>query len=319
MQHVRVRRDVAEALEHREREVGGWHLECEALADQPRKLSLMIECVEAGHDTAGAVSEQECRQFWKLGPGLAHQTHDVVNIVREFRHVEPLAVRLSAASKIDRENGEARRSELPGHPVVVPAVRVEARDDGKGAACASVWLPGAKEDPQTVRALERSLTCNLRNSLCHRVLLLFLTLLMSSKLFTLSIDPLPDVRRAVRQPGPDRLAAGKQPDARSIDDGGSSARWRARQTTTERVTSLWAGCGAAPNRRLTCTRKNMRCSTFCPATSLSMWTARSFACPPEISCFSPAACLTRSFSSLMKFIKLALVAPGGFFDAVNKM
>ena len=49
LQHVRVRRDVAQSLEHGQREVGRRHLEREALADQPGELGLVFERVEAGH------------------------------------------------------------------------------------------------------------------------------------------------------------------------------------------------------------------------------------------------------------------------------
>ena len=62
VQHVRVRRDVAQPLEHREREVRRGHLEREALADQPRELRLVLERVQARDDAAGAVTEQEHRQ-----------------------------------------------------------------------------------------------------------------------------------------------------------------------------------------------------------------------------------------------------------------
>ena len=60
--HVRVRRQVAEPLQHRQREVRRGHLEREALADQARELVLVLERVATGDHAAGAVTEQEHRQ-----------------------------------------------------------------------------------------------------------------------------------------------------------------------------------------------------------------------------------------------------------------
>ena len=63
-QHVRMRREVAQALEDGQREIGRRHLEGEALADESRELGLVFERVDAGDDAAGAVPEQEDRQPW---------------------------------------------------------------------------------------------------------------------------------------------------------------------------------------------------------------------------------------------------------------
>src|SRR5204862_93138 len=58
-QHVRVRSHMAQPLEHRQREVRSGQAEGETLADQPGELGLVFEGVETGHDSAGAVAEQE--------------------------------------------------------------------------------------------------------------------------------------------------------------------------------------------------------------------------------------------------------------------
>jgi len=54
-----VRGDVAQSLEHREREVRRRHLVREALTDEARELCLMIDGEQARDDAAGAVTEQE--------------------------------------------------------------------------------------------------------------------------------------------------------------------------------------------------------------------------------------------------------------------
>ena len=61
MEDLRVRRDVAQSLENGEGEIGSRQLVREALADQSRQLSLMIERIETGDDAARAVTEEEKR------------------------------------------------------------------------------------------------------------------------------------------------------------------------------------------------------------------------------------------------------------------
>src|SRR5262249_57396097 len=108
--------------------------------------------------------------------------------------------RFSTTSDVDGDNSQTDCGELAGNPIVVPAVRVETRDDGHDAACGSLRLPGVQRDPQTACALERSFMWSLRNSLSHRVLLFSPTLRTSFvEHFALPFDPLPHVGWAVRQ------------------------------------------------------------------------------------------------------------------------
>ena len=77
-QDVGVRRDVAEALQHRQREVGGRDPEGEVLADEAGQLGLVVERVDARDDAAGAVAEQEERQAGLALLGDADQPAKVV-------------------------------------------------------------------------------------------------------------------------------------------------------------------------------------------------------------------------------------------------
>ena len=58
VQHVCVRRDMAQSLERGKSEGGRRHLEGEALADWCCQFRLMLERIEARHDTAGAVTQE---------------------------------------------------------------------------------------------------------------------------------------------------------------------------------------------------------------------------------------------------------------------
>ena len=61
-QNVRMGRDVAEPLQHRECKIRRRHLEREALADQSGQFLLVIERIEARHHATGAMTEQEHRK-----------------------------------------------------------------------------------------------------------------------------------------------------------------------------------------------------------------------------------------------------------------
>ena len=142
---MRVRRDVAQPLEHGEREVRRRHLEREALADQAGELGLMLERVEARHDAAGAVTEQEHRQAGLPRLRERHERRHVADVVGERLDVEALAVGLAAAAQVEGVDGEPGGRELLGHPRVVAAVRVEAGDDDDHAAWVRCRTPERKK------------------------------------------------------------------------------------------------------------------------------------------------------------------------------
>ena len=57
-----MRREVAQALDDGEGEIGRRHLEGETFAYQPGKLGLIIEGIDTGDDAASAMTEKEHRQ-----------------------------------------------------------------------------------------------------------------------------------------------------------------------------------------------------------------------------------------------------------------
>src|SRR5262245_58014188 len=119
---------MAQALERSDREVGRRHLEREALTDEPGKLLLALERVEARHDAARAVAEQEHGQA-RLARGRERDDGlDVADVVGEVLDVEPLAVRLAAPAEIAGIDRQTVRRELLRRPAVVPAVGIESVD-----------------------------------------------------------------------------------------------------------------------------------------------------------------------------------------------
>lgn len=101
-EHVRVRPQVAQSLHHGQHEIGGWHAERKALADQSGELVLVLEHVDARHHAAGAVSEQEHRQARVRQSGQAHGCVDVRRVVLEPLDVEAFAGRATAAAEVQR-------------------------------------------------------------------------------------------------------------------------------------------------------------------------------------------------------------------------
>ena len=120
-QHVGVRRDVAQALQHREREVGGVDLEGEALADEAGEAGLVLERVDAGGDAAGAVAEQEDRQAGLALLGDLDEPGEGGDVVVDGVDVVAVAVGAAAAGQIERIDREAGGDELLGGPEIVAA------------------------------------------------------------------------------------------------------------------------------------------------------------------------------------------------------
>src|SRR5580692_8446587 len=100
MQNMGMRRDVAQPLEHGESKIGGRHLKREALADQTRKLGLVLERVKAGNDATGAVPQEENGQARLPRFRHLHDDRDVADIVRELLGVETLAVGFAATAQV---------------------------------------------------------------------------------------------------------------------------------------------------------------------------------------------------------------------------
>jgi hypothetical protein len=109
MQHVCVRRDVTQTFEHGQRELGCRHLERKALANESSKLRLMVERIEAGHDTTRAVPQQEHRKAGMLRRRDSHQTSDIIDVVRELRNVAADEAE-ARVRRVDGEYREAKRT-----------------------------------------------------------------------------------------------------------------------------------------------------------------------------------------------------------------
>src|SRR5262245_17891209 len=136
MQDVRVRGEVAQTLENREREIGRRHFMREALADQSGEVGRVLERVNAGDDAAGAVAEHEERDAGLARLREMHERGGVPDVVAELLDEEALALGAPAPPEIDRIHREPAGRQLIGDPRVVAAVGVEAgnnRDDGTDA------------------------------------------------------------------------------------------------------------------------------------------------------------------------------------------
>ena len=153
MQDVRVRREVTQPSERRDRKIGRRDFVRKALADQSGELPWMIERVDARHDAAGAVSEHEHGQPRLTRCGQRHNGLDIADIIRELLDVEALAVGPAAAAQIARIDGDAVGHELFRHPRVVRAVRVEAVDGDDDTAWRCGRTPRSDEQPEAARAV----------------------------------------------------------------------------------------------------------------------------------------------------------------------
>ena len=149
-QHVRVRRHVAQPLEHRQRKVRSGQSERETLADQAGELSLVLEGVEAGHDSAGAVAEQEYGKARLTGFRELHECGHVGDVISELLHIKALAIRLAAAAEVNRGDSVAIGRKLSRSPRVVPTVRIEAGYDGHHRARLASGQPRSKDDLQSI-------------------------------------------------------------------------------------------------------------------------------------------------------------------------
>src|SRR5262245_6310676 len=128
-----MRRDVAQPLEQRQREVGRGNLVCEALAQEAGQLVLMLERIAAGHHSARAVTEKEQRQA-RLGRlDERYEAMQVSHELVELVDVVALAHGLAVAPQIHRVYGEPLIPQLLGRPLIEAAMCLEAvLEDGHG-------------------------------------------------------------------------------------------------------------------------------------------------------------------------------------------
>ncbi len=141
MQYVGVRPDMGEALEHGQRKLRRRHLEGEALADEPGKLRLVVERIEARNHAAGAMAEQEDRQAGSARPCRVDGRRHVGDIVGDRLHIEALAVRLTASAQVDRIDGQAQRRQAVCHPQIIATMCVETGHNDHDTTDLSRGLP----------------------------------------------------------------------------------------------------------------------------------------------------------------------------------
>src|SRR5262245_47319835 len=147
---MRVRRQVADPLDNRDREVRRRGLVREVLADEAGKLVLVFQRVTTGDHAARAVAEQEYRQASLASLHAVDERREIRGPVRELLDEEALALRATAAAMIQRVDGEPAGGELLGGPLVQAAVRVQSMRDDDHAARLAGRLPLAREDPDAL-------------------------------------------------------------------------------------------------------------------------------------------------------------------------
>jgi len=150
VKHMCVWSDVAQPFENRESEVGRGQFMRKAFAYQPRQLGLMVEGVKAGDNAACAVTEEEHWQAWLPQLYGGRDRFHIMDVVFKSIDVEALAVRLAATSEIYCVHGYTVSDELFGHPLVITAMSVEARDNYYYAMRRCDRTPGPKKDVPTL-------------------------------------------------------------------------------------------------------------------------------------------------------------------------
>src|SRR5947199_10704322 len=96
---MRVWREMADALEDRDCEVGRGNLKREALADQSGEFRLVFERVNTRHDSARTVPKEIDRQARLAGFREGYHGGDIAHVVGELVDVEAFAVGAAAASQ----------------------------------------------------------------------------------------------------------------------------------------------------------------------------------------------------------------------------
>ena len=145
---------MAQALHDGEREVWREHLEREAFANQARELRLVLQRVDRRNDSPGTMAQQEERQRSLARLRERDQRVDVIEVILDLLDVKALPVGLAATVQVECVYGEALSDELFRRPLVVPAMRLDAVDDGDHAACRPVRHPGPHEDVESRATLD---------------------------------------------------------------------------------------------------------------------------------------------------------------------
>src|SRR5499427_1052210 len=156
LEHVRVRRHVADPLEDRQRDVRRWHLVREVLTDEARDLALVFQRVAAGDYATGTVTEEEHRQARLVRLDYVDERREITRPIRELLDEEALALGVAVAAMIQRVDGEPLGNKLLGYPFVLAAVRVEYMGDDNHGVRLARRLPLAREDLDAVDAFEAS-------------------------------------------------------------------------------------------------------------------------------------------------------------------
>src|SRR5258706_4031710 len=115
-----MRRNVTESLQHRERKIWRGYLKGEAFADQAGQRRRMLECVQAGQDPTGAMTEQK---HGKARVSTLHDVHergDIADVIDKLVDVESFAVGPAASAQVYGIHGVAHGRELLSRPGVVP-------------------------------------------------------------------------------------------------------------------------------------------------------------------------------------------------------
>jgi hypothetical protein len=119
----------------------------------------VVERVQARDNSPCAVTKKKDRQVRFARLPDSHDRLDVTDVVLEGFDIEALAFRVAATAQIYGIYAKAICDELLRNPLVVPAVRVEARNDDDECTRLSGRTPGSEGDLQTAYAIDCFLIC----------------------------------------------------------------------------------------------------------------------------------------------------------------
>src|SRR5262249_34734044 len=119
-------RQVADPLHGGERNIGRRYLECKVFTDQSLDLFPMVQRVDARDYTTVAMAEQ-VNGYARFTLFRQFNEHcDIAGIIRQIIDIKPLALRSSAAPKIERVDREACGPELLSDPHILAAMGIKA-------------------------------------------------------------------------------------------------------------------------------------------------------------------------------------------------
>src|SRR5262245_56815830 len=114
----------------------------------------MVERVNAGNDTSGAVTEKEHRQTRIFRFRSFDERCHVVGIVFDLFNIVALAIGSPTPAQIDRISRQVFRRELFADPQILPAMRIKPWYDDDHAAGFPLGLPRAGKDLQSADSCE---------------------------------------------------------------------------------------------------------------------------------------------------------------------